>query len=108
MSEILAQPPPASVEAIARRSRPGVMLALRWLGTAVDWLIFFGFLIVPDWLLGNERYQQTIWIWLGPIVLYDPVLEDFWGRTPGKLIAGTIVVDAAGRPPASGRPYYAP
>jgi uncharacterized RDD family membrane protein YckC len=27
------------------------------------------------------------------------VLEGFWGRTPGKLIAGTIVVDAAGRPP---------
>ncbi|MGO9326711.1 MAG: RDD family protein [Steroidobacteraceae bacterium] len=99
MSEILAQPPPASVEAIARRSRPGVMLALRWLGTVVDWLIFFGFLIVPDWLLGNERYQQTIWVWLGPIVLYYPVLEGFWGRTPGKLIAGTIVVDAAGRPP---------
>ena len=97
MSEILAQPPPTSIDAIARRSRPGVILALRWLGTAVDWLIFFGFLIVPDWLLGNERYQQTIWIWLGLIVLYYPVLEGFWGRTPGKLIAGTIVVDAAGR-----------
>ena len=99
MSDNRVQPPLTSIDAIARQSRPGVMLALRWLGTMFDWLILGSFLIVPDWLLGNERYQQMMWIWLGLIVLYYPVLEGFWGRTPGKLIAGTIVVDAAGRPP---------
>jgi uncharacterized RDD family membrane protein YckC len=99
MSDTPPQPPLTSVDAIARHSRPGVMLALRWLGTVLDWLILGSLLLVPDWLLGNERYQQTIWIWLGLIVLYYPVLEGLWGRTPGKLIAGTAVVDAAGRPP---------
>jgi hypothetical protein len=81
MSDILAQPPLTSIDAIARQPRPGVMLTLRWLGTMFDWLILGSFMIVPDWLLGNERYQQTIWIWLGLIVLYYPVLEGFWGRT---------------------------
>jgi len=99
MSDIKVQPPPTSIDAIARQSRPSALLALRLLGTWIDWLILCSFLIVPDWLLGNERYQQTIWIWLGLIVLYYPVLEGIWGRTPGKLIAGTIVVDATGRPP---------
>jgi len=101
MSDSIAPSAPASasVDAIARQSRPGVMLALRWIGTLIDWLTLFGLLIVPDWLLGNDRYQQTLWIWLGLVVLYFPVLEGIWGRSLGKLISGTIVVDAAGHPP---------
>jgi uncharacterized RDD family membrane protein YckC len=99
MSDIIAPPPPTSVDAIARQSKPGVMLALRWIGTVIDWLTLFGLLMVPDWLLGNDRYQQTIWLWLGLVVLYFPVLEGLWGRSLGKLIAGTIVVDGAGHPP---------
>lgn len=97
MADVIVQP--TTVDSLARHSRAGVMLALRWVGTGIDWILLACFLLGPDWLLGNERYQQTLWIWLSLIALYYLLLEGIWGRTLGKLITGIIVVDAAGHPP---------
>ena len=77
----------------------GKYLFLRWAGAWIDLLILFFFLAVPDWTLGNARYQETFWIWLIAPILYFPVLEGIWGRTIGKLVTGTMVVDISGKPP---------
>ncbi len=74
-------------------------LLLRWAGTWIDFLILFSFLAVPEWALGNARYQDTLWIWLIAPIVYFPVLEGIWGRTIGKLVTGTMVVDKFGKPP---------
>jgi uncharacterized RDD family membrane protein YckC len=74
-------------------------LLLRWAGAWIDFLIIFSFLAVPEWALGNARYQATLWIWIIAPIVYFPVLEGIWGRTIGKLVTGTIVVDNSGKPP---------
>jgi uncharacterized RDD family membrane protein YckC len=74
-------------------------LFLRWAGAWIDLLILFSFLLIPELILGNARYQGTLWIWLIAPILYFPFLEGVWGRTIGKLAIGTMVVDASGRPP---------
>src|SRR5665811_1478683 len=72
---------------------------LRWAGAWIDILILFFSLAIPDWVLGNARYQETLWIWLIAPILYFPVLEGVWGRTIGKLVTGTMVVNISGKPP---------
>jgi uncharacterized RDD family membrane protein YckC len=72
---------------------------LRWAGAWIDLLILFLSLAIPERALGNARYQETLWIWLVVPTLYFPVLEGIWGRTVGKLVTGTMVVDISGKPP---------
>jgi uncharacterized RDD family membrane protein YckC len=74
-------------------------LFLRWAGAWIDLLILSFSLLIPDWALGNARYQEMLWIWLIVPILYFPILEGIWGRTIGKLITGTMVVDIWGKPP---------
>jgi uncharacterized RDD family membrane protein YckC len=88
-----------SVKQAVGRTVIGKYLFLRWAGAWIDMLIVFLSLFIPDWALGNARYQDTLFIWLIFPILYFPVLEGTWGRTIGKLVAGTIVVDALGKPP---------
>ena len=77
----------------------GVYVLLRWVGAWIDLIVLALFLLVPDYVLGNARYQETIFVWLGAIILYFPVLEALWGRTLGKLLTGLVIVDKDGRPP---------
>ena len=94
MSEGIAASSPATTAGeIAERSHLGLHLFLRWAGAVIDLIVLILFVVVPDYLLGNETYRATIAIWLAAITLYFPVGEAFWGRTVGKLLTGTIVVD---------------
>jgi uncharacterized RDD family membrane protein YckC len=77
----------------------GKYLFLRWAGGWIDLLILFFSLLIPEWALGNARYQDTLFIWLIFPILYFPVLEGIWGRTTGKWVTGTMVVDTSGKPP---------
>jgi uncharacterized RDD family membrane protein YckC len=61
------------------------------------------FLLVPDYVLGNELYQKTILVWLGIAVAYFPVLETLYGRSLGKLVSGIVVVNESGRLPRLGQ-----
>jgi uncharacterized RDD family membrane protein YckC len=88
-----------SVKQALSRTKLWKYLLLRWAGAWIDLLILFFFLLIPEWALGNARYQETLWIWLVAPILYFPVLEGVWGRTIGKLITGTVVVDISGNPP---------
>ncbi len=75
----------------------------RWLGCWVDIVVSVSCLLIPDWLLGNELYRKTLFIWLVLALSYFVVTEWLWGRTLGKLLTGTIVVNENGHRPSFGQ-----
>jgi uncharacterized RDD family membrane protein YckC len=81
----------------------GSIIVRRWLGCWVDLAGSASCLLIPDWLLGNELYQRWIFVWLGAAVSYFVAPEALWGRTLGKLLTGTIVVDEKGNRPSFGQ-----
>lgn len=76
------------------------MVARRWLGAWIDFIVLLSFLLVPDYVLGNEAYRATLAIWLSLLVAYFPVTEMVFGRSVGKLVTRTRVVNEAGRRPS--------
>ncbi|MGA9320106.1 MAG: RDD family protein [Xanthobacteraceae bacterium] len=91
--------PKTPIQDLAERSEFGEISVRRAIGAFIDFIVLFLFLLIPDAVLGNELYQKTIWLWLGALVLYFVLGEGLWGRSVGKLIMGTAVVDAAGQAP---------
>jgi uncharacterized RDD family membrane protein YckC len=89
--------PKTPIQDLAEHSGFGELLTRRAIGAFIDFMVLFLFLLIPDAVLGNELYQKTIWLWLGALVLYFVLGEGLWGRSVGKLIMGTAVVDAAGQ-----------
>ena len=72
----------------------------RWLGAWIDFIVLLSFLVVPDYVLGNAAYQATMAIWLGLLAAYFPVTEVLFGKSVGKLVTRTCVVNEAGRRPS--------
>ena len=72
----------------------------RWLGAWIDFIVLLSFLLVPDYVLGNETYQATLGIWLSLLAAYFPVTEMLFGKSVGKLVTRTRVVNEAGRRPS--------
>jgi uncharacterized RDD family membrane protein YckC len=72
----------------------------RWLGAWIDFLVLLSFLLVPDYVLGNETYRATLAIWLSLLAAYFPVTEMLFGKTVGKLVTRTRVVNEAGSRPS--------
>src|SRR5579863_3783933 len=91
--------PKTPIQDLAQHSGFGELLTRRAIGACIDFIVLFLFLLIPDAVLGNELYQKTIWLWLGAAVLYFVLGEGLWGRSVGKLIMGTVVVDGAGQTP---------
>ncbi|MDX1804110.1 MAG: RDD family protein [Alcanivorax sp.] len=75
------------------------IIGLRWIATYLDFAVLFSFLLIPDYLLGNTVYRETLPIWLSLLVLYFPALEGFSGYTVGKYICRIKVVDCHGQAP---------
>lgn len=71
----------------------------RWAGAWIDFLVLALILVVPDWLLGNQLYQDTLAVWLLLLALYFPLTEAYTGRSVGKWVTGTRVVTADGASP---------
>jgi uncharacterized RDD family membrane protein YckC len=103
-------PPPLSGQAataaqtVAERANPVSLLVLRAVGAQIDILVILLLLIVPTTLLGKEQLSDQVWsyiglFWLVALIGYFVVFEALWGRTLGKLITGTIVIDHNGRAP---------
>ena len=91
-------------QTVAERANPVSLLVLRAIGAQIDILAILMLLIVPALLLGKERLNDHVWdyiilFWLVALVAYFVVFEALWGRTLGKLITGTIVIDRNGRAP---------
>ena len=60
------------------------IVARRWLGAWVDFIVLLSFLVIPDYVLGNETYQATLYVWLGLLLAYFPVMETVFGRSVGR------------------------
>jgi uncharacterized RDD family membrane protein YckC len=88
---------------LAQRMDVGGILLRRWGGCWIDFIAIAVLLVVSIALLRSlsEGIMMAV---CGVLALaYFPVTEGIWGRSLGKLITGTIVVDADGRPPGIGR-----
>jgi uncharacterized RDD family membrane protein YckC len=117
MSETATEPPlrvrPASdvgagVRA-ARRMETGGILFRRWAGCWIDFIAAAICFFIPALLFAaispgmtTASLALTLVCLAAPLAYYI-VTEALWGRTLGKLITGTVVVDAAGRKPGFGR-----
>lgn len=75
----------------------------RWLGCWIDLIGVAACLLIPDLVLGNALYQQTIALWLLLAIAYFVVPEWRWGRSLGKLLTGTIIVNERGGIPGLGQ-----
>lgn len=76
------------------------IVARRWLGAWIDFVVLLGTLLVPDYVLGNETYRATLAVWVVLLVAYLPVTEALFGRSLGKFVTRTRVVNGAGGRPS--------
>jgi uncharacterized RDD family membrane protein YckC len=87
------------IQQLAEQSEFGELLMRRFLGTCIDYILLFLCLVLAEIVLGKDLYQATNWVWIGILPLYFVVTEGLWGRSVGKLVMGTVVVDKAGGAP---------
>ena len=105
------RPPAAEVE-LAPDAGEGRPLASNWRRFSTLLLDYVGFYflgaavgIVIFALLGRDRglaFYASGWSTVTSILLvaaYYLFFEGLWGRTPAKLLLGTVVVDMNGKPP---------
>jgi uncharacterized RDD family membrane protein YckC len=96
-------------ERVARATSGGGLLFRRWFGVWVDFIALAVLLFAPAFLVNwSGTAAPPLVAILGLtgfslLLLYFPVTEGLWGRSLGKLVSGTIVVDAEGRPPGIGK-----
>ena len=82
----------------------GSIIVRRWLGCWIDMVGALSCGLVPALLLDHELYRKTAFVvWLALALSYFVVGEWLWGRTLGKLLTGTIVVDENGNRPSLGQ-----
>jgi uncharacterized RDD family membrane protein YckC len=91
-------------ERVARRTSSGRLLFKRWLGAWIDFIVLALLLFLPAMVFKALAPTAAVMV-LGfaLALLYFPIAEGMWGRSAGKLITGTIVVDDKGRPPGVGK-----
>jgi uncharacterized RDD family membrane protein YckC len=92
-------------ERVARSTSVGGLLLRRWLGAWIDFIALALVFVAPAFLLDLVGASNAMAAAAGLVaaVLYFPLTEGLWGRSLGKLISGTIVVDQAGKTPGFGR-----
>jgi uncharacterized RDD family membrane protein YckC len=98
-SDVTSDSKPASSAGVAGGYDSSIIVN-RWLGAWIDFIVLVCFLLLPDYLLGNELYQKTMFIWLGLMAAYFPVLETIFGKTIGKFVTRTRVVNSKGGRPS--------
>ncbi len=75
------------------------ILVRRWAGALIDLIVLFAMFLVPDYTLGNKLYQELLPVWIIIAMAYFPLTEGLAGRSLGKLITRTIVVNERGQNP---------
>jgi uncharacterized RDD family membrane protein YckC len=91
------------VEMLAQRSHPLSLLVRRAIGAQIDIVVLIMLIVIPALVLGKKLDPIFEWValaWLAAAIAYFVALEAFFGRTLGKFITGTIVVDRTGRLPS--------
>jgi uncharacterized RDD family membrane protein YckC len=93
-------------ELVAEREDKGTMLLRRWAGAWIDFVALAALSLGPLFAAGSSSLSlQRTGLVLGLVLFlaYFPVTEAVWGRTLGKLITGTIVVDRDGEKAGFGK-----
>jgi len=85
--------------AVLAASYDSSIVVRRWVGAWIDFSVLAAMLLIPDAVLGNELYQTFLPVWLLMLLAYFPVTEGLTGRSLGKLVTSTVVVDARGGRP---------
>jgi uncharacterized RDD family membrane protein YckC len=75
------------------------VLGRRFLATLIDYVVCASILLIPDTVLGNARYKETLWVWLLLLAAYFPLMEGLTGYSVGKFITQARVVDDLGNVP---------
>jgi uncharacterized RDD family membrane protein YckC len=88
---------PVDAAAIARGYDRAELLLRRWGGTVIDLLLLVIVVLAPLAFLEVKGLEFIAVIGILVLIAYYPVTEGLWGRTLGKLVTGTIVVDKDGR-----------
>lgn len=92
----------ARVQAITEQVSLVDTLGSRWLGTFIDLLVIGPFAFGVLAISGLVFPDNLLWGLLPAVMVfgaYFVIGEAIWGRTVGKLVAGTIVVNGLGYPP---------
>jgi len=89
-------------ERVARRTSTVSLMFRRLAGAWIDFIVVVVVFFIPWALFGPKGLlplSQTAFVRIGFAfaILYFPLSEGFLGRTVGKLITGTVVVNRAGR-----------
>jgi uncharacterized RDD family membrane protein YckC len=103
MSEADPRPTENVGRRLARRS-DGVLVR-RWGGAWIDFIAVGAIAVGTIAALSEQMALIALLLAFGLSLTYFTVTEGVWGRSLGKLITGTIVVDASGRPPGVGRAF---
>ena len=107
------RPPIADVDGMpgAAVDRPRAGKGRRFATLIVDYVGFYalgalvGILLFAVFGQGAVAFYSTGWSTLMGVFLvlaYYLFFEGLWGRTPGKMILGTVVTDLQGKPPTFG------
>jgi len=88
---------PVDAAAIARGYDRAELLLRRWGGTVIDLVLLVIVVFVPLAFIAVKGLEFIAIIGFLLVLAYYPVTEGLWGKTLGKLITGTIVVDKDGR-----------
>jgi uncharacterized RDD family membrane protein YckC len=92
-----------TAEQVARTYDTSIVVR-RWLGAYVDLFVVLAIFLIPD-LISNDFYRKGLPVWFALAIAYFPVMETLTGRTLGKYLTGTIVVDAQGKVPSVGQAF---
>jgi uncharacterized RDD family membrane protein YckC len=86
------------IRELSRKTGENLILR-RWAATWIDFIVLLASLAAAQFALGDERYQASLWFWVFMALAYHPVLEGLTGRTIGRRMTGTIVVNENGDTP---------
>jgi len=101
MSETDSGPTENVGRRLARKS-DGVLMR-RWGGAWIDFIAVGVIAFAAMVALAQQPALISLVVALVLALAYFTVTEGVWGRSLGKLVTGTIVVDASGRPPGMPR-----
>jgi uncharacterized RDD family membrane protein YckC len=81
----------------------GGILFRRWAGCWIDFVALAALFLGPPILVPDSVQDLAIYVSIFLAVAYFPVTEGLWGRSLGKLVTGTVVVDRNGHKPGFGK-----
>lgn len=93
------KPAVTSVIEIVKKYNNTSLLCRRWISSWIDFIVLIYILFIPTLLLDAATYEKLFHLWFWLMFAYFCITELCWGRTLGKVIMGTVVVNKHGKYP---------